>query len=329
MKKLLGLILVATLAACSKQKDETSFFATSMQEIRVQIPRSRSTVQARDFENKLNSLELLVFNDEGKKVISRKVEKDEIDAGEFSIGVSKSMAQRQCTIYAIANSKDVDATLKDEMDALVEDDFASYQGNYDMVLAKALRPRGFSMSDRQEITLCKTGEVTYVNLSLRRTVARIELRLQVSEAFASKYPGKITPKKAEFGNGAVKSFLIKSEVPFASAFNASHTQFCGISEGQWNNLFYAYERSDTTPETLPYIKIYADYDNDGNSQTEDDISQMEYKLLLGENGQGIIKRNTTYAIDASITGLEGDELLCDIQIAQWDEAPKEELEIGK
>ncbi|MBQ0081508.1 MAG: FimB/Mfa2 family fimbrial subunit [Alistipes sp.] len=329
MKKVTLFLFVAILfAACTKEVQNLSSKQENLHEIRFEIPRSRATVEATDFEKQIKTLEILIFNKDHQKVISRTVLEDEIASGSFSVGVSKKMAGEKCTVYAIANSPQDESQSEEEIQSRIEEDFDMYQSNYDMVKNRAIRPRGFSMSDKKEVTLSLEGGVTSVTLSLRRVVARIHSSISISEKFSKKYPGKITPKSVKILGCATKSYIVQGDSVVAAPLTASYTQPSKLEDLVWHNLYYSYERNDQTSATLPRLIVNCEYDNDGNADTKNDISQMEYVIDLNASGIGVIKRNTSYAVEAQITGLQGQELSFTVSVLDWDEATHEEIEIG-
>lgn len=171
-----------------------------------------ASATATTWEKSVSSLTVFAFDEDDNLVLMRDFLSSELTSLSATFSLPKSTAGTDCTFYAVAN---LDASSVDtlaELLALVDNSAASYNGTYAEVTTKAKRTGGFVMSGSVAKTVGAVNTTTSIAITLKRTVAKIELITSVGSTFSEKYPGatlSITSTKVSLAASQALSLCCK------------------------------------------------------------------------------------------------------------------------
>jgi hypothetical protein len=275
-----------------------------------------NTAQADPWEKTLNSLTIYAYNTATGAFIRRVFTAEELASMSVTFCLPSSSPGDECEFYAVANLQ-TEVNSRSALLALLENTNL-YNGTFESVTTGAVRPGGFVMSGKTTKTLSTDGTVTPVSISIRRTVAKFAFETAIAPEFYVKYPGTaLRVNSAKIVRSASTSLVVEQAMPSTGAMNYSYTQISPLESGKYCNLFYLFENDVTTNNSHVTLEINATYDADGNFSTTADQYPMTYRVDLG-NETGTIFRNSYYRIQVNIVGLAGNEILVEIQVADWE-----------
>lgn len=281
------------------------------------------TAAAEPWESKITSLYIYVFDGSGKLILKRFLTASEVSARSARFSVPNSAAGTDCSFYVAANCNYGDAATAAEMEAKTEKvGLREYNGAIWQIEEGKLRQPGFVMTGKATAAIDGAGTFTTVPVTLKRTVAKIAVRTSVAESF-----------KAEYGGGTVRIrsvTLSNASALSNSFFNPGSYQprppLCEFTQGTddaadtKSNIFYVYENGPLAEGERLVLTFKGLFDPDGNTDTSNDNSPVEYRVELNGSGGGEIRRNGYYRVDAVIRGISGYGLNVRISAADW-EAP--------
>lgn len=219
----------------------------------------------------------------------------------------------------------IDVLSMDRLLAELDEDAAAYNGTFDEVTAKSVRPEGFVMSGRSKHRI--EHGITDVSIELTRTVAKIEIKMSTTEAFRNKYgESTIAIDRIRLSRGAGKTFLMdRSETNSAG----SEQNFATVQESvEGCNLFYIFEKAGDVEGNRILLTAEATYDFDGLSTTTDDRIPVVYEIELTGAGEGRILRNGAYCVNASINGLTGSDIIAKVDVVDWETLATQRIDMG-
>lgn len=205
---------------------------------------------------------------------------------------------------------------KAELLTLTETVAADYNGNFAEVSTQCRRSGGFLMTGNQSQTIAAAGSPTDVNITLKRTVAKVAVQTKLSADFASKYPGKVKINTATLTKAA-------SQTPYFSgsanpgSMNFTCIQPAGESSGSYNNLFYLFENGPLNAGNRVTVTLDGLYDRDGNFGTTGDQTPVTYTTELTGTANGQFLRNGYYRVAVNVSGLTGQDVTAVVTVADW------------
>lgn len=327
-------IAVAALASC---KNETMEIIEPGHQFAVTFigenPATRAffdpAAAAEEWEKTLNNISVFVFTaSDGKLVLRRDMTAAELSTGKVNFSLPWSAADKSLRFYAVANYAVTTPNVSEvALKALLDADCGAYNGTVDEVFMKVKRAEGFTMSAVSEVEFSGgANSVTTVEMTLRRTVAKVAMRVRVDEGFGQRYGGAaIRVTGVTVLNAEKTTTVIAPETVGAGVRDFTFTQTPNVEGDYYQSLFYLYENGQRSADEYVTLKIEALFDADGNLLTTDDQSVVEYRVRLNHADNGIVKRNSYYRIDASLQGLDGHEIEAVIRVADWD-GPIEQTE---
>ena len=326
-----------TFASCDKNSEPLFPVSGGMNGSHVRITltedsgtraSSTDTVAAEAWEKSLSSLSIFTFDNTGSLIVRRDFSSEELAAKSATFSLPKSVAGTSCSFYAVANFDASAAKTEADLTALVESAAASYNGTFAEVSTKALRPGGFVMSGMKTQNVGAVNSTTDVGISLKRTVAKVVLQTSVDASFAEKYSGSLTINSVKLSKAASQSLVVAGNTPSTGVMDYTHTQTPAVASGMCNSLFYLYENDPHAADDCILLEIRASYDMDGNAATADDTSEVIYPVELTGSGNGEIRRNGCYCIEANITGLVGQDCTVSVSVADWEPPFTQSVELG-
>ena len=239
---------LALLASCSKHTDEIAD-STIGSVVKIafvdETPQTRAffgtTAAAESWEKQIGSLTLFVFDQNRTAVLQRNFSASEIAAKTATIPIPDATPGQTYSFYVLANNSNLGTVADlDDLLALSESEAASYNGTFDEVSTKAKRTQGFTMTGSATQAIAQAGQVTTVNISLKRLVAKIAVQTCLDAQFASIYPGSVKINSAELSRAAISCHYIAETSASTVAHTFTHTQTSKDLSGKYGNLFYVY-----------------------------------------------------------------------------------------
>lgn len=263
------------------------------------------TMEAEPYEKEIKSAMIYVFDSQGAMVMRKQFTAQEISSLSASLILPNSVAGEECTFYALANHANFYQTnLAAESDLLKTYDYAaSYNGHFDLVSSGQQKTSGMTMNAVEKAVVQPQGTPTNVSLVLKRTVAKIAVKVSVDEKFASQYAGgKIFVNNVTVSNAPSRMWIFPRTNEGVFPMDYIFTQNSKLIGNDYCNLFYL-------PETLPsderiMLHIDAAFDQDGNTYTTDDQIAIGWDIMIEGSGNGEIRRNGYYRISAVIYGFD-------------------------
>ena len=209
--------------------------------------------------------------------------------------------------------------------AETDSDIASYNGTFSNVSSKAMRSGGFVMTGQTQTQIVEG--TTKVSVTLRRTVAKVEVAMAASATFKNKYGNaSITVNKITLSRGAQASFLMDRSATSYAGKGDAFTSEQASSSG--HNLFYIFEKAGAGEGSRVLLTVDATYDIDGSASTTADQVPVTYEVELTGAGGGKILRNGSYFVNGSIDGLTGNDITLTVTVAPWETLQTQEVNLG-
>ncbi len=332
-------LCAATMLSCDEAKTTVTATPESQQPaIRLFFENAAAGAKNRAFgagtteawEKAVNTATVLVFDASGEIKFRRDLSTKEITEAPttpVSIVVPDVREGEACDFVVVANRTVPNSVvsmnlLLSEMDEAA----AAYNGTFADVTSKSLRPEGFVMTGR---TQCVIGKgTTNVGITLRRTVAKVEVTMSTTEAFRTKYGDQsITVDRIVLSRAAEAAYLLDRSATNYADCEQAFTAAQATSDGR--NLFYIFEKAGNPEGNRVLLTIEATYDIDGLSTTTDDRIPVIYEVELQGAGEGRILRNGAYHVDAAIDGLTGSDIILKIDAAGWETLETQHVNLGK
>lgn len=285
-----------------------------------------ASATATSWEKSVSSLTVFAFDKDDNLVLMRDLLSTELPSLSATFSLPKSTAGTDCTFYAVANLDASDVDTLAELLALVDNSAAAYNGTYAEVTTKAKRTDGFIMSGSVAKTVGAVNTTTSIAITLKRTVAKIELATVISSTFSQKYPGatlSITSTKVSLA--ASQARVIAASTASTGSMNYTHTQ---ATTSALSNLFYLYENGSLSTGSRVLLEITASFDRDGSSSTTDDVYEVVYPIEITGQSAGNILRNGYYYITATINGIVGQDCDVKITVADWETPVTQSVSLG-
>lgn len=261
----------------------------------------------------------------------------------LSAAMKNNSDNKTYTFYCIAN-RALPVTLTTRADVEGAQDgslIADYNGALVDVTTKAIRSGGFVMSSTSgDVTLAGDAP-TKVNLTLRRTVAKVRLTIRPStladegntavgngKSFVSLYgtQAKLRVDKVEIKN-YVPTALLFIPTTYTPPSPSVGTALSQATSTEGKNLFYLFNQNGTLD-----IEIYASFVLNGNIDNTNPtfISIGPYELSIKANSGGTLPfvRNSLYDVQVLLNGLTSNEVSTSIEIEDWQSVGEQIYGIG-
>lgn len=336
MKKLFlaATAVLGLLVSCNKEENEiraTSKGAVVTVSFTDEEPTTRaffgSTAAAEPWEKTLYSLTLFVVDPSGDILVKRSFSAAELSTKKATFALPDATPGDVCGFYAVANLDMTPVNSADVLTAMLEQDAAAYNGAFADVSTKAVRNGGFVMSGMASQPVAAAGSTTNVAITLKRTVAKVAVRITPSPQFGSLYQGAVRVNSITLSNGATQT-PVYPITTYSGVFNFSTTQQSDFLSGTYRNLFYLYECPARNVGSRIKATIDATYDPDGDFSTAAGQSSMTYEVELDGAAGGEIRRNGYYRVDVTINGLTGQDATLTITPAEWESPVTQTVELG-
>jgi hypothetical protein len=348
MKKifLAAMAVAAILASCSNNIElpntpETGNTAPDADSPQVCItlqsdPATRAffddVVTATPFESAISSLTVYVFNSSGNIVIRRALTPAEVVNKTSRFTLPNSLAGTNCSFYVVANADYGNVANVTAMHQFVESvGLDQYNGDLSQIVTGRKRYEGFVMTGSTTARVADIGSSSTVGVTIKRTVAKIAVRTTMSSDFRDNhYQGMIYIKEVTLKQGNSKSYSYPNTAgAYDGPYTFTQTQAVSEVDGEPVSLFYAFETKGglaATQSTTLVIKGV--FDPDHSENTTADQSEVEYEVKLTGAGNGELRRNGVYLVDAVIDGLSGDAVTVNFTVADWETPVTQTVDLG-
>jgi hypothetical protein len=337
MKKLFFMaVVMAVLSSCSSEEEVMEndlgkggrIVTVSFMGDHLPVLKSVSDfAKSEEWEKELQSVTIFAFRQDRECIFQRNFTAGEIAARTITFTLPSILPGDLVYFYAVANTAVPKIWYLYQLEALKEMFPEQYNGVYEEVTTRARRSRGFVMSGQKEKVMAGAGQTTFVEISLKRTVAKIRVDVNVTAEFYNKYGGSFSVLELEIQGTPVSTSIIDYGVPIESEPVELLTQKpCEIGGNQCQSLFYVFENGERSGDEQVRLKIRGGYDVDSNSLNR--IPQTyNLKLDIDPQGGGIIRRNGYYIINVNINGLAASDVELSVSVADWEGSYYSEYEI--
>ncbi len=276
------MVAATILASCSKNMDTNIPEPANGEGPQVQItfgPEAgtraffSTAATAETWEKDITVLSVYVFNKSGNLVVRRSLSAAEIEAKSTRFPMPNSVAGTDCSFYVVANADYGHVATAAAMEALAEKaTLDEYNGAFTTISQGRKRTAGFVMTGKTTATIAAAGSSTTVDVTLKRTVAKIAVRATVSSAFTSTYNGgNIVIRSVKMSKAsALSNLFLKSGdyKPRTSLYE--FTQAVNTNNHLKENLFYVYENGQIAAGSRVMLTFTGYFDADGNDTTTTD-----------------------------------------------------------
>ena len=328
MKKLLFIaIIVAVLSSCSKNEEILNNLEQKGLPVVVSFAGEHSASPALTWENlpyaenwekELKSVTLYAFREWGEQcILCQSFTPAEIAAQTITILLPTVRPGDLVYFYAVANTSTPRISNLSQLEGIREMFPEVYNGLYEDVTTRAIREGGFVMSGQVEKNMAPEGQTTEVEITLKRTVAKIRVNVNVTPEFFQKYGGSFSVLGIDIlGTPAFTNIIDYNSPIEAETVDLTQTP-SEVAGNSCQSLFYVFENGERSPSEQVKLKIRGAYDTDGNS-----LNRIPQTYVVGldidPEGEGIIRRNGYYIINVNINGVLGSDIELSVSIADWE-----------
>lgn len=291
-----------------------------------------NTADAEAWEKEIRTLCIYVLDQSGHFIVKHTLTGAEIAAKTARLSLPNSAVGTTCSFYAAANVDYGDMVTHVGVNNMFEETVLDdYNGAFSAVTTGSKRAAGFVMTGKSTATIAAEGSSTIVGITLKRTVAKVAVKAVVSDEFAASYGAGtvvITSTQISRANARTYSYPYTGG-SLAKTYLYSYTQESEILSGAYANQFFIYENpTAANNEGKVLLTLDGYYDMDGSGATTDDRLDVQYKIYLDGSGNGEIRRNGYYRIEAAINGLSGDGVTVNFTVADWETPVTQTVELG-
>lgn len=291
------------------------------------------TTEPEPWEKKITSMEVFVCNDVRNLIIRRTLSDDEVARMQFKLSVPRNSVTNKMTVVCVANYQiPPNMGALGDLATMLDDLPTAYNCVGDASCPGEKWDSGFTMSAHAEIIGLNTNPSASIEMTLRRTVAKIVVRVAIDPQFTTNHNGgvlEITKASVVRTSAAGWITWINENSP-ATDMNFSHTVNAVKSETAKEFVFYVYpnKRLSWYGENNPAIQIEGLFDRDGDPATQDDIFKVTYEVFINKNSYGTINRNQVYKYDLTVKGLNGAQVESAFRVDDWRPPTTEDIDQG-
>lgn len=335
MKKLFFVtaIAVALLTSCSVMRESPCPQpANDSAEVRINFDKAGgkfdtraffdNTLEAEPWEKEIKSANVYVYDNTGSIVMHKVFSASDINSLSTSFILPQRVMGTECTFYAIANLLNYSVyETENNLLSSCREIVSNYNwGDFDHVVTGERASRGLPMSASKKVFVQPQGTPTNITLVLKRSLAKVALKVNVDEKFSARYfGGKIKINSTQVVNTVDRIDVPeKPQVP-AYPLTYSVTQTSKDLSGDYGNIFYLGENPPLDEKDRIILRIKATFDQDGNFTFTDDQIPFQWDIMFNGTGNGEIRRNGYYRITAQINSIDAlDNIKTLITAGEWD-----------
>lgn len=295
--------------------------------------RAFGTNEATTAEKAVKSGKLFIFKS-GSKVFEKNLTNAELSTLStqplvFTVpGLTASTAY---DYYVIINNGDVSANNLTALQALTQNDIASYNGPWSSVNDAATTPNrsgGFVMTGNTSAT---TGtdltQTQNINVSVKRITAKVDVNTIIDNTVfgnGNKYGGTIAIDSAVISKTQGTSSLLAGTPPTTAGTLtlAKQVPNAATVNSNYQNRFYLFENGAQEAGSRVTLTLYGTYTYNGVA------APVAYLVELSGTGNGSIVRNGSYTVTANIKGLSGTSVSVTITLNDWETIINQNANLG-
>ena len=328
-RMILGVMIAAMFCSCTKEPTGTIVEKQSEEGIPVTLAFTSGESNSRSFfdessktepwEREVNSLNLWCYTSDGDLLKDWQFNTSDLDGGKNPIiFLPETAIGKEYTFYAVANYGITAPATAAAMEEIEAPDVSHYNGEFALTGSQSKRPEGFVMSCKTKLTI-SAGQVNILSILLKRTVAKIAFRVEISDDFKKLFPnGKVFMGTASLSNYPTESYLFYKDGERKGNHGATMTQTPGNQDDGYNYVFYIHEQqAQTLIHDYLRLKFQYIYDRDGDINTTDDQDYVEKEAYLDGTGEGRIIRNGYYRVYANIKDLKRGWIEAQVVVEDW------------
>ncbi len=295
--------------------------------------RAFGTNEATTAEKAVKSGKLFIFKS-GSKVFEKNLTSTELSSlgsQPLVFTVPGLTASTAYDYYIILNNGDVSAANLAALQALTQNDIASYNGAWSSLNDAATEPNrsgGFVMTGTTSAT---TGtdltQPQNINITVKRITAKIDVNTVIDNTVfgsGNKYGGTITIDSAVISKTQGSSVLLAGTPPTTAGTLtlAKQVPNAATTNSNYQNRFYLFEDGALDAGDRVTLTLYGTYTNNGVA------APVSYFVELTGTGNGSIIRNGSYKVTANIIGLSGTSVSVTITLSDWETIVNQTANLG-
>lgn len=266
-----------------------------------------NTIQAEPHEKLINRATLYVCNSAGEVVMRKDFSSTDITSLSTSMVLPKGLVGQECTFYAVANHS-ISKTFISETDLLTRtsEHISNYNSEeFDRVNSGTRFFGGLPMSASKKVVVQPQGTPTNVSFLLKRSLAKVAVMVSVDENFSTRHHGgTIRVTSVQLINTAEKAMVVASYPPQPLEAMTSFSQTSYPIGASFGNLFYVGENPPTDEDGKVIMRISAIFDQNPYDASSNDQIPVSWDVKIEGSGNGEIRRNGYYRIQARIEGID-------------------------
>ncbi len=338
------------LAACTDKMEDDRIFDSPQdyEEIEITFGDTGLDITTRsfmddvavteDWESRITALTIFIFNEEGTYVKMHSVSSSDLANKKTIIQMPREATGQYCTFYAkTGNSGPVNSNQYNAGErSFVENvycntDLKLFNGELDKMLSGEMYSSTlFPMSGSARVFVNPYGYLTEVFIPLKRLMAKVALEWRIDPDFSTNHKGGIVVLDNPYCIARNGGYVFEIEEPRDyNASSVAYKQTPGVWDGWNHNLWYIYEGKKNQFGNDKAITFTGIYDKDGDLNTTDDQHAVSYSVPIDYiTDEQIVRRNTVYRIQVTITGLGENNLEATWAQEDWTVLPVHDYDTG-
>lgn len=318
---------------CPKENPEGTRIALSFVTADTFSTRAFGTNEATTAEKTVKSGKLFIFRS-GNKIFEKYLTTSELSVlgtQPLVFTVPGLLASTSYDYYMIINNGDVSATNLAALQALTQNDIASYNGPWSSVNDASTTPNrsgGFVMTGNTSATTsADLTQTQNVNITVKRITAKVDVNTLIDNTVfgsGNKYAGTITIDSAIVSKTQGTSSLLPGTPPTTAGTLtlAKQVSNAATANSNYQNRFYLFENGALSAGSRVTLTLYGTYTNNGVS------TSVMYPVELTGSTTGAIVRNGAYTVTANIKGLSGTSVSVTITLSDWETIVNQNANLG-
>lgn len=318
---------------CPKENPAGTKIALSFIPTDTFTTRAFGTNEATVAEKAVKSGKLFIFR-AGNKIFEKfltTAELSTLGSQPLVFTVPGLIASTSYDYYLIINNGDVSATNLTALQALTQNDIASYNGPWSSVNDASATPNrsgGFVMTGNTSATTSSDLTQTQnVNITVKRITAKVDVNTIIDNTVfgsGNRYAGTVTIDSAIISKTQGTSSLLPGTPPTtAGALTlAKQISNAATANSNYQNRFYLFENGALTAGSRVVLTLYGTYTHNGVSTT------VVYPVELSGSTTGAIVRNGAYTVTANIKGLSGTSVSITVTLSDWETIVNQNANLG-
>lgn len=264
----------------------------------------------RDWEKRVSSLTMLVYDSAEKLVATQRFTEEEITSGNMRLILTDAEVGETFELYAVANTSVYESASKSYyMDAYSTR--IAYNNTFENVMAEDVGERVCAMSGMSTITIAPHGERNSVDIDMERMTIKtaISTTLDVAPELVG---GGVKVTNMSVRNPVGTYYVFLQDRDYSGWSTDTYNQVPNFEDGEYQNLFYLVEYEGWD------FKVSITYDEDGDFETTTD-DQFE-KVVSMNVPKRDYRRNEVMRLNFVIKINDDMNPVIDFDITDWEDS---------